>query len=326
MTPSEFAGERLSATLVDLSDTGASPATRRLKSSRSRRSLFSLSHLNLNPQFQHLPAQQYSSSLAPAFSRCNATRLYLAQLALSFPAVNQVVLSLGLQEEQAGQLLFDGLYNLDAALRQRQGAAAWAANRHLLHPVCASSSALCVVQSSRSPLTLAVGLPDADLSQACFHCKASSGAGREHDTGANWPLPRLVKLAAQFSDPNLRRFNMLAIDLRGHGSSSASLAAIPEDYSLTAAAADIIQLMVRSGPTHSSDIPVWLTLFFTRTLSVSIELTSSAVAWARLVHSTWLTLLLIGSSASLRCRRYFRSRCVDPLFFGPSGSRPDTFL
>lgn len=195
-----------------------------------------------------------------------------------------------------------------------------------LHPVCASSSVLCVVQSSRSPLTLAVGLPDADLSQACFHCKACSGAGRELDTGANWPLPRLVKLAAQFSDPNLRRFNMLAIDLRGHGSSSASLAAIPENYSLTAAAADIIQLMVRSGPTHSSDIPVWLTLFFTRTLSVSIELTSSAVAWARLVHSTWLTLLLIGSSASLRCRRYFRSRCVDPFFFGPSGSRPDTFL
>ena len=44
-----------------------------------------------------------------------------------------------------------------------------------------------------------------------------------------------------FTDPSLRRFNLVAVDLLCHGD---TVAAVPEDYDQKMAAADIVTFMV----------------------------------------------------------------------------------
>jgi len=48
---------------------------------------------------------------------------------------------------------------------------------------------------------------------------------------------------AQFADPNLRRFNLIALDFRCHG---LSIGRVPETYREADAAEDVFRFMVRS--------------------------------------------------------------------------------
>jgi pimeloyl-ACP methyl ester carboxylesterase len=48
---------------------------------------------------------------------------------------------------------------------------------------------------------------------------------------------------AQFGDPSIRRFNLVAVDLRSHGETSGP---VPEGYDQEMATKDVIAFMVRS--------------------------------------------------------------------------------
>jgi len=51
----------------------------------------------------------------------------------------------------------------------------------------------------------------------------------------------LARYSAQFNDPQLRRFNLVALDLRGYGRTGGT---VPEGYNQEMAADDVVQFMV----------------------------------------------------------------------------------
>ena len=64
-----------------------------------------------------------------------------------------------------------------------------------------------------------------------------------------WALPRVSANSnhpAQFGDPHIRRFNLVALELRSHGETGGD---VPEGYGQEGAAEEVASFMVRENST-----------------------------------------------------------------------------
>jgi pimeloyl-ACP methyl ester carboxylesterase len=94
-------------------------------------------------------------------------------------------------------------------------------------------------------LPTVIFLHPAFIAQEIFHCMLTSIT-----LGATRAIHLASPLAAQFVDPGIRRFNLIAVDSRCHG---ATTGRVSKDYGCVEAAEDIAKFM--ASVTHGS--PSW---------------------------------------------------------------------